>query len=97
MQVSSQEYWSEVRELAVETLTLPADEQMDWLHETIDGHEFVIYTAKALCVLMHTNNDDEVFESGDLADCKNSTAVYSRMAYFAMVADVLDVVTESKV
>lgn len=54
-----------------------------WLHETIDGHEFVIYTAKAQAVALCSDNADaEEDETGE------KSTDDSRRAYFAMRADV---------
>lgn len=96
-EVSYGDYWKEVEDLAKQV----ADEcrehgtdRDDVLHETIDGHEWVIYHGKALCnVLAHTTSDDAAFdEMGDdvLHDCASAGEVYSRLAFFALRADVAE-------
>lgn len=53
----------------------------DWIHETIDEHEFVIYTYKARLVLVATDNPD-AFE--DEMGSKPETveqAAYGAMSY----------------
>ena len=88
-------YHDEIRSLAEEAVLefpFPADENDDdeneedrdtWLHETIDGHEFVIYTAKAQAVALASDNADaEEDETGE------KSTDDSRRAYYAMRADV---------
>ena len=60
-------------------------EEMDvWLHESIDGHQFIIYTAMANAVILVSNNDDAYEnEIGGYA----STEVRS---FFAMRQDVAE-------
>ena len=60
-------------------------EEMDtWLHESIDGHQFIIYTAMANAVILVSNNDDAYEnEIGGYA----STEV---RAFFAMRQDVAE-------
>lgn len=57
----------------------------DWLHETIDGHEFVIYTHKARLVLVATDHPDAYEdEYGD------EQHTVEQAAYAAMMRDVRD-------
>lgn len=79
-------YFEEVRSLAREALREnPKDEEArdEWLHETIDGHEYIIYTGKTLGVLLCSDNADaEEEETGE------KSTDDARRAYFAMRADV---------
>lgn len=77
-------YYPEIRELAEEYLRQPEDERDEWLHETIDGHEFVIYTYKARLVLVATDHPD------DMRDELGHSGTVEQQAYFAMVRDVRD-------
>ena len=64
------------------------------LHETIDGHQWVIYCAHNLSVLQYSHNDEymldnlgedsavEALKSGGLA------GLHTALAYWAMYADV---------
>ena len=78
-----QEYYTEIRALADEYQKQPEESREDWLHEAIDGHEFVIYTYKARCVLVATDNptawEDEFGERSSGPE---------QEAYAAMMADV---------
>lgn len=86
------EYWTEVGALAQRISDEARDARRDVgdvLHETIDGHGWVIYTRKALEMLMHTSSDDCVFDEGNgLDDCGSMAEAYSRAAFFALRADV---------
>ena len=60
------------------------DEEMrQWLHESIDGHEIIIYTMKAKAVLLISNNEgayeDEIGEGGSV----------EARAYMAFETDVM--------
>ena len=95
--MTEHEYWCEIRSLAGDCLAeaiedgevTDADSLHDWLWQTIDGHEYVIYTAKAQAVLAISPNDgayiDEYGTDGLVEDgCLN----WSRLAYGAMDADL---------
>ena len=80
-------YWDEIRSLAQEALKEHPDDdekREDWLHETIDGHEYVIYTAKAQAVLCISESHDA------MKDETGETGTDEQRAYFAMMADVRD-------
>lgn len=90
--MNQSEYWTEIRELATEFRTRvdqgPDYDEQDpgeWLWETLDGHEFVIYTYKARKVLEYSRNDS-AYE-----DETGETLAYNKPevgAMFAMMADV---------
>jgi len=101
--MTQQEYWNEIRSLA-EWLSdnrptelggggVTADygedaDRYDAMHETLDGHEFVIYTHKARQVIVHSDNPDHMIDEmgadagGDMFD--------ERRAYWAMQQDIID-------
>jgi hypothetical protein len=65
-----------------------------WLHQTIDGHQWVIYYSYNHDVLRHSRNSEE-YESvydddglGALVREKGVNSLHMMMAYFAMYADV---------
>ena len=76
-------YDNEIRSLASEYLKEPESDRDDWLHETIDGHSFVIYTWKARCVLICTDNPDAYEE-----DFGDKPGTVEAAAYAAMMRDV---------
>ena len=101
--MTQREYWDEIRGLA-EWLSdnRPAElggegvvadygedtDRYDAIHETLDGHEFVIYTHKARQVVTHSDNPDHMMDEfgadagGDMFD--------ERRAYWAMLQDIID-------
>lgn len=54
----------------------------DWLHETIDGHRFVIYTFQAKCALLASDNEDA------MEDELGESGTPEQRCYFAMRTDV---------
>lgn len=67
------------------------DDLETWLHESIDGHEFVIYTYRNFQVLRYSSNDGayvEDFGAEDLA--KEGGVNWPALTYCAMLADVRD-------
>ena len=70
------------------------------LHETLDGHQWVIYNAYNLPVLEHSDNADYMEENlGD--DCLLEAlkaggikGLHTALAFWAMYADVQDAIQE---
>ena len=61
------------------------------LHETIDGHSYIIYTHEAMMVLQHSSNEDAFFEEGmDSSGWESYSDVVTQLAFFAMRQDVLE-------
>ena len=107
-EITHYEYWKEVEELAEMLVT----EQMDYadndreaaeeaindhaLHETIDGHQWIIYNAYNLDVIKWSDNADyyaDNFGGDDLAAVMKEGGldrVHTVVAFFAMYADVQD-------
>lgn len=87
------EYWQTVQSIAEEAKEAEkrGEDAGDYIHESVDGSYYVIYThANATC-LRETDNENELFEQmGDdaLAGCKSYGDVMARLAYWAMRADV---------
>ena len=67
-----------------------AEEHIDQsLHETIDGHSYVIYTHEAAMVLHHSSNEDAFFEEGmEASGWESYSDVVTQLAFFAMRQDV---------
>ena len=90
-------YFEEVVSVAEELIEEAKENEFDceeadrWLWEMMDGHEWVIYTAKARMVLMFSDHDgayiEELGGEGVAADgCIN----WSSLAFMAMKGDVQD-------
>ena len=101
--MTQQEYWNEIirlakwlsdnrpAELGGEGVTADYGEDADRhdaMHETLDGHEFVIYTYKARQVIWFSDNPAYMMDEfgpdcfGDMFD--------ERRAYWAMMQDIID-------
>ena len=101
--MNHQEYWTEIKEIAAwASDNRPTDlggqglaseygedcDQYDALHETLDGHQWVIYTHKARAVIAHTDNPNALMDEfgsdagGDMFD--------ERRAFCAMMQDIID-------
>lgn len=93
MRLARQWLYTEIRSLVDEALkelksTKPADESEaresldEWLRQTIDGHQFTIYTAQAGMVCAASDNDSACED--DTGEKPPSVEV---QAYYAMLAD----------
>ena len=88
---SERDYWEHVASLAreVEEQARGGCDRHDATWEAVDGSAWVIYTAGNLGVLRATRNDDAAWENGEGVDgCSSSSEVYTRMAFYALLADV---------
>lgn len=89
------EYWSEIESIAQSVTAEAAEHDRDIyevLHETLDGHEFVIYTRKAQEVIALSPNDDAFRDSGlgPIDSSDSNPMFWSQVAYCAMEQDVLE-------
>ena len=60
------------------------------IYETIDGHEFVIYTHKARCVCLASSNDGAIEDLGPDAAFRDGEIQWSAIALCAMEADLYE-------
>ena len=94
-QISYSDYWIEVASLA-KRITEEAverggrfDESLEEaLHETVDGHGWVIYTWQAQQVLAYSPNDSVALTEGLYEPKAGEPLNWSAMAYGALEADV---------
>lgn len=111
--ITSSQYWNEVQSLAVsiaEYAMAQCDNGRDdseelindsLLHETIDGHEWVIYNSYNLDVYQHSGNSDYYIDNfgGDDAACvlkeKGLDGLHQALAFYAFYADVQDKISEA--
>lgn len=83
------EYSKEVTELAQTVAKEACDENRDVsdvLHETIDGHQWVIYTAYHFDVLKHSPNDGAYFD--EIGELTLTSLDLAPIVYAALAADV---------
>ena len=108
MNITSSEYWTEVSELAENIL---ADAMQDnnndieaaegeiydtRLHQTIDGHQWVLYNAYHLDIISHSDNEDYMVDNFG-GDCLEHalkegglSGLHMAIAVWAFYADVSD-------
>lgn len=108
MNISHTEYWKELEALAgsiAEEAMSECDNDLDdaqemindrLLHETIDGHQWVIYYAYNLAVLQHSDNTDYMIDNlgtesaGEVLAEKGLSGLHTALAFWALYADVQD-------
>lgn len=68
------------------------DTWTDRLHENIDNHQWVIYTAFHTDVLNHTTNEDYCFEQGliDASKAQSLSDITQTATFWAMYADCVE-------
>ena len=108
--LTNQEYWTEVKDLA-KYLVKDALEQCDndreqaeellndsLLHETIDGHQWVIYNAYNLPVIEHSDNEDYYSDNFGAEALQSSleqgglTTLHCHIAFWCLYADVQEAI-----
>ena len=106
--ITRSQYWNEVQSVAVsiaEDAMRQCDNNRDdaeelitdsLLHETIDGHQWIIYNAYNLDVYQYSNNSDYYIDNfgGDDASYvlkeKGLDGLHQALAFWAFYADVQD-------
>jgi hypothetical protein len=102
MRVLRADHWQYVRGLAEEAEALcksgelaDAEALDEWLHETVDGSDRVIYTWKAQRLLLCTENQDAMAdEYGTEGLVEDGSVNWGGMAYHALLADVRELLTD---
>ena len=61
------------------------------IHETVDGHSWIIYTRHNLAVLQYSDHEDAAEEMGGLEDVLRSGGVSGLLTYLACAAMMADV------
>ena len=111
--ITSSQYWNEVQDLAVSI----AEDAMSYcdnsreeaeelineslLHETIDGHQWIIYYAYNLDIYQYSDNSDYYIDNfgGDDAAYvlkeKGLDGLHQALAFWALYADVQDKISEA--
>lgn len=111
--ITSAQYWNEVQALAdsiAEDAMLQCDNNREeaedlindsLLHETIDGHQWIIYYAYNLDVYQHSDSSDYYIDQfgGDDAACvlkeKGLDGLHQALAFWSLYADVQDKIDEA--
>lgn len=98
--ITRDEYWKEIRELAQDLAQDAAsgenghdDDAREWLHErlheTCDGHEWVIYTYSSQCIVPHSRNDGYSAENFGAESVVSDDGVnWAALAYGCLYGDI---------
>lgn len=91
-EITYRDYWTEVAGLAKQ-ITEEAKEYdrdiFDVLHETIDGHNWVIYTCKAQSIISHSSNDNYSVENFGVESILDERSLnWSAIAFGCLYGDV---------
>ena len=91
------DYYATVKGIAQDAAEIKGrDERSEHIEEAVESA--LTYTREAYKCIMYTDNDDAIFDAGMTLDGLDSTAaVITRIAFFAMRADVIDALEELRV
>lgn len=96
--VTHADYWNEVKECQKYLVTEYGkhhDELYDRLHELVDSHEYVIYTANYMPILQYTDNAEYGIDEG-LIDVRQEVysggldKLHQVLVYWAFYADIME-------
>lgn len=110
-QITSAQYWNEVNSLA-QMIAEEAMQQADndrsdaeelindsLLHETIDGHQWIIYYAYNLDVYQHSDNSsymiDNIGGASEILEEKGLNGLHCALAFWALYADVQEKIADA--
>jgi len=111
--ITNTEYWKEIKSIAENIVSETMDETDNdrvaaedfindsRLHETIDGHQWIIYYAYSLDVIKHSDNAsyyEDNFGGNDIAAVLKDGGIdklHTAMAFWAMYADVQDYLSDA--
>ncbi len=93
------EYWASVESIAKEAKEAEkrGEDPHDFIHESVDGSHYVIYTHANLTCLQASRNESAAFDaegSGALDGCDSYGTVMARLAYWALRQDVDEAFSE---
>ena len=108
--MNSQQYWKEITDIAEQLVWFAMNEYEEendrdaaeevindhLLHETIDSHQWIIYTVYHLQIIQESGNDDYLTENfgkdtaATLLDEGGIDSLHQGIAFWAMYADVQD-------
>lgn len=93
--ITQKEYWDEVSTIAKDMIDEMREqkEDHDWareqVHQTVDGHSWIIYTWAYPYVLIHTRNEDALFDEMGSQEASSYSDIMQKMAFYALYTDVM--------
>ena len=90
-------YYADVNSIAAEAVEVhpdDEDEREEFVWESVDGSEWVIYYSSARAVALLTDNLDAASDAGvlDSAVVRANCSIETTLALYAMIADVNDAI-----
>lgn len=96
--MTESEYYNQIRDLMDELVSEcegDEDKIQDTIHETVDGHHWLIYTHHNIEVLQHSTNHDAYFDTFGPLEADGFSDAMLKMAYAAMYQDCQDELIEA--
>lgn len=94
---TSREYWATVNSIAAEAMEQPEDGRYDFIHESVDGSYWVIYTHAARKALEFSPNERALFDNEGDQTVSDFTTLFTRGAFYAMCADVNEAIVNEAI
>lgn len=94
------EYWDTINSIVNEAIEESKDQELDitdYIHESVDGSEYIIYYHKNIEVLQYTDNDEALFDNEGSATFDSTVSTLQRIAYWAMLQDCMDALSEQDI
>ncbi len=91
--MTQRDYYEQCRAIAEECVKeAEGDEEraQDLVHESVDGHQYIIYTHYNMCVLRHSRNDSAYFDNFGPLQADGFSDAMAKMAFAAMYQDVCE-------
>lgn len=89
--ITQSEYFTQCQAIAVEAVKEAEgdrDRVYDSINETVDSHQWIIYTYYNLQVLTHSDHAEAYFDDMDVLETSSFGETMMRLAAYAMLADV---------
>lgn len=96
--ITLQQYANECSDIArelVDECNADEEQMQDRLHETIDGHQWIIYTFHNMQVLQHSKNEDAYFDDFGTLTAESFSDAMVKMAFAAFMRDVQEEIPEA--
>lgn len=92
---SGREYYDEIASLAADIVKEAEGDRetaFDRAHETVDGHQWIIYTRYNAQVLDHSSNESAHFDNFGPLEADSYSDAMAKMAYAAMLQDLQEAI-----
>ena len=106
--MTRKEYWDEIQTIGQDAIEegwaqasadddAPDEEAIrEYVQQTVDGHQWIIYYGYPEDVLRFTNNKDAYIDAFGRIEADNTNEALAKMAYMAMEQDVNDFISNQE-